>query len=288
MKFSWKDIIFEDANKIIYILIGALLNAIALNFFLIPADVFASGFAGLGQLLSSVCKDFFGLSISTGIFVFLLNVPIAILAWFKIGPKFTIYSSMSVGLLSFFLEVIPVRELSSDVFLNAIFGGAIGAIGVALTLKRGASTGGLDVIAVIASRRADKPIGNYFLLFNGLIVVAAGFLYEWEQALYTMIALYVSSYVIDLIHTNHEKLTAMIVTSKGDVVKKAIHNELVRGITSLPSKGGYTNEEKEMLMIVLTRYELYDLQRIIKEVDPNAFTNIVETVGVFGQFRKSI
>ncbi|MGL4820621.1 MAG: YitT family protein [Bacilli bacterium] len=278
----------EDGNKLLFVVIGALFNAIALNFFLIPADVYASGFAGFGQLLSSILGDFFGIPISTGVLFFVLNVPIAIVAWFKLGPRFTILSSVSVALLTLFLEIIPVRELSGDVFLNAIFGGAIGAIGVGLTLKRGASTGGLDVIAVIASRQADKPIGNYFLLFNGLIVITSGFLYEWETALYTLIALYVSSYVIDLIHTNHEKLTAMIVTSKGVEMRKAIHNKLVRGITTLPSKGAYSNEEKEMLMIVLTRYELYDLQRIIREVDPTAFTNIVQTVGIFGLFRKSM
>lgn len=98
--------------------------------------------------------------------------------------------------------------------------------------------------------------------------------------------LYASTRVIDAIHTRHEKLTAMIVTKKGKDVKDAIHAKMVRGITSVPAKGAFTGEDKEMLMIVITRYEMYDLERIIKDADPNAFTNIVQTAGIFGFFRK--
>ncbi|MCX2839891.1 DUF2179 domain-containing protein, partial [Salinimicrobium sp. MT39] len=105
-------------------------------------------------------------------------------------------------------------------------------------------------------------------------------------ALYTFVTLYASSRVIDAIHTRHEKLTAMIITKKQDEMKKAIHDRLVRGITIIPAKGAFTNETREMLMIVITRYELFDLERIIKEVDPNAFTNVVQTAGIFGFFRK--
>ncbi len=98
--------------------------------------------------------------------------------------------------------------------------------------------------------------------------------------------LYVSTRIIDAIHTRHVKITALIVTKNGADVRKAIHSRLVRGITTIPRTGAYTNENKEMLMMVITRYELYELERIIKQVDPGAFTNILQTVGVFGLFRK--
>lgn len=101
-----------------------------------------------------------------------------------------------------------------------------------------------------------------------------------------MLTLYVTTAVIDMIHTRHEKVTAMIVTLKADELQQAIHQKLVRGITILPAKGAYSKEDKSMLYLVITRYELYDLETIIKEVDPNAFTNIVQTVGIFGFFRR--
>lgn len=269
-------------KKLIVVLIGAFLAAIAMNFFLIPANVYSSGFAGAAQLLSSV----FGGRISTGIFLFILNVPVALLGWKKVGRSFTLYSFISVLAMSIFLEVIPVWKYTDDILLNAVFGGVIGAVGVGITLKWGASTGGMDIIAMVLSRMNDKPIGTYFFLLNAIIIITAGALYGWEKALYTIVTLYVSTRVIDAIHTRHEKLTVMIITKKSEEMKKVIHEQLLRGITIVPAKGSFTNEEKEMLMIVITRYELFYLERIIKEIDSNAFTNIVQTIGVLGFFRK--
>lgn len=277
----------SELKKICIVILGALLNAIALNLFLIPANVYSSGFAGLSQLISSLI-DIIGLpfSISTGIILFILNVPIAVIAWKKLGKSFTFYSFLSVALLTLFLELIPIQQVSPDIILNAVFGGVIGALGVGITLKIGASTGGMDVVAMLLSKSKDKPIGVYLFILNGLIIIAAGLIYGPEKSLYTLVALYATTRVVDAIHTRHEKLTVFIVTKKQEVLKEAIHAKLVRGITLIPAKGAFTNEEKDMMMIVITRYELYDIQHIIKEVDPQAFTNIVETSSVLGVFRK--
>lgn len=276
----------QHVKKVLIVLIGAFLNAIAMNFFLIPADVYASGFTGVSQLIFRISEDYFPFTISTGISLFLLNIPVTILAWKKVGRSFTIYSFLSVFLMSLFLEIVPIYKVNDDILLNAVFGGVIAAVGVGLTLKWGASTGGLDIIAMILSRMKDKPVGTYFFALNAVIIITAGLVFGWEKALYTLVTLYASTRVIDAIHTRHEKLTAMIVTKKGKEVKDAIHAKMVRGITSVPAKGAFTGEDKEMLMIVITRYEMYDLERIIKDADPNAFTNIVQTAGIFGFFRK--
>ena len=277
---------FIEAKRIIVVIFGSFLLAISLNFFLINANVYASGFAGAAQLVSSIMDDQFGFSISTGILLFLLNIPVFILGWFKVGRGFTIYSIISVVFATIFLEVLPVLSISNDIILNAVFGGVIAGIGVGLSLKLGASTGGMDIVAMVLSRLQDKPIGTYFLLLNGIIIVLAGILYEPENALYTMAALYVTTAVIDMIHTRHEKVTAMIITHKADELQQAIHQKMVRGITIVPARGAYSKEEKNMLYLVITRYELYDLEKIINEVDPKAFTNIVQTVGIFGFFRR--
>lgn len=275
-----------ETKKVIVVLIGALFNSIGLNLFLIPANVYSSGFTGVAQLLSSILEEYTPFYLSTGILLLVLNIPVAFLGWIKVGKAFTLYSFLSVAATTIFLEIIPLESLSDDILLNAVFGGVILAVGVGITLKYGASTGGLDIIAMVLSRMKDKPVGTYFFLLNAIIIMAAGFLYGWEKALYTLVALYATTRVIDAIHTRHAKLTAMIVTKKADALKKAIHSKLVRGITTIPAKGAFTNEEKDMMVIVITRYELYDLERIIKEVDPNAFTNIVQTTGIFGFFRK--
>ncbi|MDW0117264.1 YitT family protein [Sporosarcina thermotolerans] len=277
---------FIEAKRIIAVIFSALLVAISLNFFLINANVYASGFAGAAQLVSSILNDHFGISLSTGILLLLFNIPVFILGWFKVGRGFTIYSIISVFFTTLFLELLPILSLSNDIILNAVFGGVIAGVGVGISLKLGASTGGMDIVAMVLSRLQDKPIGTYFLLLNGIIIVLAGFLYEPENALYTMVALYVTTSVIDMLHTRHEKVTAMIITHKADDLQQAIHNKMVRGITIVPAKGAYSKEEKNMLYLVITRYELYDLEKIINEVDPQAFTNIVQTVGIFGFFRR--
>ncbi|WP_246938638.1 YitT family protein [Bacillus pinisoli] len=278
--------ILGESKKIVIIIIGALLNAVGLNLFLIPAHVYASGFTGIAQLIASLVQDYTPYFISTGVLLFILNIPVTILGWLKVGKSFTLYSFISVALTTLFLELIPVYSVSEDILLNAVFGGVIAAVGVGLTLKWGASTGGVDIIAMVLSRMKDRPVGVYIFTLNSFIIIAAGLLYEWEQALYTLVALYVSTRVIDAIHTRHEKLTALIITKKSKELKEAIQSKLVRGITILPAKGAFTNETKEMMMIVITRYELYDLERTIREVDENAFTNIVQSTGVFGFFRK--
>ena len=276
----------NELKKIIIVIIGAALNAMAMNFFLIPANVYASGFTGAAQLLSRMLGSFAPFDISTGILLFVLNIPVTIIAWRKVGKSFTFYSFLSVVLTSLFMEIIPITHWSPDILLNAVFGGVMAAIGVGITLKYGASTGGMDIIAMLLSRKKDKPVGTYLFLLNGVIILTAGVVYGPEKALYTLVTLYTSTRVVDAIHTRHEKLTVMIITKKSEELKQAIHSKLVRGITRLPAKGAFTNEAKEMLMIVITRYELYDLERTIKEVDPQAFTNIIETSGILGTFRK--
>jgi uncharacterized membrane-anchored protein YitT (DUF2179 family) len=278
--------IWLQTKKLAVVAAGSLLGALAMNLFLIPANIYSSGFTGIAQLLSKVLSDYTPIHVSLGLLLLLLNIPVAILGWKKVGKSFTVYSFISVALSSLFLTLIPIKQVSGDILLNAVFGGVIQAVGVGITLKWGASTGGVDIIAMVLSRMKDKPIGPYMLVINGLIILTAGFLYGWEKALYTLVALYTSTRVIDAIHTRHAKLTAMIITKKADEMKKAIQGKLVRGITILPAKGAFSNEAREMLMVVITRYELFDLERILKEVDPNAFTNIIQTTNIYGFFRK--
>jgi uncharacterized membrane-anchored protein YitT (DUF2179 family) len=286
MKMGVYEMIWLQTKKIAVVVAGAVLNALSMNLFLIPANVYSSGFTGIAQLLSKVISDNTSINVSMGFLLLLLNIPVAILGWKKVGKSFTIYSFLSVALSSLFLTLIPIKQVSHDILLNAVFGGVILAIGVGITLKWGASTGGVDIIAMVLSRMKDKPVGPYMFILNGIIIITAGFLYGWEKALYTLVTLYTSTRVIDAIHTRHAKLTAMIITKKADEMKKAIHAKLIRGITMIPAKGAFSNESREMLMIVITRYELYDLEGIIKDVDPKAFTNIIQTTNIYGFFRK--
>lgn len=182
--------------------------------------------------------------------------------------------------------MIPIKELSDDILLNAVFGGVIGAVGAGMTLRFGASTGGMDIIAVYLSRVVEGSVGRFTLILNSFIIISAGFLFGWEKSLYTLVGLFSSSKVIDILHTQAQKLTAMIVTKNSKDLRQAILTRLTRGATVVPAHGAYSNEGRDMLITVISRYELFELRKIIKEVDPKAFTNIVKTDSVIGLFRK--
>src|SRR5699024_2379065 len=172
---------FVEAKRIIAVIIGSFLVAVSLNFFLIEANVYASGFSGLAQLLSSISQDFLSLQISTGIILFFLNIPVLIIGYIYIGKGFTLYSVLSVVFMTLFLEVLPIISFSDDIILNAVAGGVLGGAGVGIALKMGASTGGMDIVAMLLSRMNDRPVGVYFLILNAVIILFAGILYEPEN-----------------------------------------------------------------------------------------------------------
>ncbi|GGL46035.1 YitT family protein [Sporolactobacillus putidus] len=277
--------VYQEIKVLTIVVIGAFLNAVSLNLFLIPAKVLSGGVTGIAQLISALLQPT-AIHVSTGLLLLLMNIPVAWVGWIKVGHRFTLYSVISVALTTFFMAIVPVYPLTGDILLNAVFGGVVQATGVGLTLKFGASTGGMDIVAMILSRAKDRPIGVYMFGLNALIILSAGFFFGWRRALYTLLQLYVSTRVIDAIHTRYVKLTAWVVTNKAKEVQQAIYAALERGITRIPAKGGFTNQDKEVLMIVITRYELYDLKRVIRMADPLAFTNVVETAAVYGLFRK--
>lgn len=171
--------VLEQVKKLAIVVIGAFLYAAGLNLFLIPANVYASGFTGVAQLLSSVVDQYAPFYISTGVLMFLLNIPIGVLGWLKVGRSFTVYSILSVALTSVFMGILPEMRLSHDILLNTVFGGVISAIGIGLTLKFGASTGGLDIVSmVLANGRIN---GRHIFLhferdyhFDGRIIARMG------------------------------------------------------------------------------------------------------------------
>lgn len=276
----WK----EQAKKVFFVLFASITNALALNNFLIPSNIYAPGVNGISQLISHVIENGLNVTIDTGIFILLINIPIALLGWFKIGKDFTLYSFMTSVFISFFTIILPVSPLTTDPIMNSLFGGVIGGAGIGFSLKYGFSTGGLDIISMVLSKTTGRSVGSLLLTINGMIVVAAGFINGWQYAMYTLLSIYVMTRVVDMIHTSHQKVTAMIVTNDPDALIKAIHEKMIRGITVIPAKGGYTGMDRSVLMIVISNYEMYDLEQAVKEADAAAFVNFTGTNKVLGEF----
>src|SRR5699024_1256356 len=273
-------------SQFFIILFSALCFAVSLNMFLIPGYIYSGGVTGISQLITYSLDQFtpFGNIIQTGTLNFLLNIPLLILSYMKLGRRFTILTVVVVAIMTGFTLIIPVQQVSSNPLLNGIVAGALNGLGGGLTIKFGMSAGGIDIIALVINRLAQINVGSLSLLINSVVIVGAGVLYSWEFALYTLISMYVTSRVVNSIHTNEQRLTAFIVTDKEDEVVKSIYGRIHRGITILDGRGGYSKKTRNTLMIVINRYELYDLEMAIGEADIHAFVNIIQSTRVNGNY----
>ncbi|KRM98722.1 YitT family protein [Loigolactobacillus rennini] len=274
----------ELGKKLFFAVVSSILLALALNNFLIPASVFGSGINGVAQLASTLLARFSPINIQTGWLILLFNLPIGWLGWVKIGRSFTVFSFLSAVLTSAFSVLLPIHALAANPLMNALVGGALTGLGVGYALRYGFSTGGMDIIAFVLAKTTGKTIGTLMLITNGIIVLVAGFAFSWAIALYTIISIFCMSRVVDSINTSQQKVTVMIVTQKSTALVQAIHQHLIRGITILPARGAYSHQESNVLMVVVTRYELYDIERAVNQTDPAAFVNVMNTTKVMGAF----
>ena len=272
--------------QIVIILFSSLCFAVSLNLFLIPGDIYNGGVSGISQLITYSLNHFspYPHIIQTGTLNFILNIPLLILSYLKLGRRFTVLTMIVVISLTLFTYMIPIQQVSTNPLLNGIAAGVLNGVGGGLTIKFGMSAGGIDIISLVLTKVIHLNVGSLSLLFNSVIIVWAGFLYSWEFALYTLISMYVGSRVVNSIHTNEQKLTALIVTDKEDEVVQSIYQRIHRGITILEGRGGYSKSPRNTLMIVVNRYELYDLEMAIGEADVNAFVNIIQSTKVNGNY----
>ncbi|MBM7709636.1 YitT family protein [Enterococcus lemanii] len=274
----------ELLKKIGTILITGVTSAIGLNYFLAPAQVLSAGVNGISQITVAIAQNQWNIHLSMGALILLYNIPIFILGFIKLGRDATIFSFLNVLSVSLMTMVIPEGQFSDNILLNAIVGGVLVGVGVGLSLKLGFTTGGMDIISLIFAKMTGKTVGSYMMILNGIIILVATSIFSVESALYTIISLYAMSRLIDVMHTSHQKITVFIVTTRAEAVGKSITRRLFRGMTLLPSVGGYSGLPSSTIMIVVTRYELYDLEQAVLEEDPNAFINVVATNSIIGRF----
>ena len=267
--------------KNLIVIVGSFVIAFAFNAFLVPHEILSSGISGIAILLGLITP------FDTGILNFVMNVPLLILGYYKLGKEITLNTLVCVLSLSIFLYVIPAEPISNNILLSAIFGGAIGGLGIGLIMKYSGTSGGMDIIAIIISRISNFSVGLLLTGMNSVIVLVSGTVFNWEIALYTLLSIYLTGKAIDTIYTNHEKLTMQIITTAAEPIRQELLVSIYRGVTVTEGYGGYTLEKKHILMMVVTRYEMLQIKQIIHKHDEKAFINIFETVEVVGEFAKN-
>lgn len=266
--------------QIVGMILGSLVVVVAFNLFLIPHEVLSSGLSGISMILGMISP------VNTGVANFLLNLPLLIIGYKMLGKKFIVNSIFSVIIISIGLYLVPIYAIADDKILSSIFGGALTGLGVGIVFRCSGSTGGFDIIGMIVARKRDFPIGALLSGMNAVVIVISGFLFDWDSALYTLVSIFVTGKVVDAIYTDHAKLTLMIITDQGEEMRNHLLTNLYRGLTVMDGVGGYSNNQRNVLITVISRYELNEVKNLITEVDPIAFVNITETIEVMGLFHR--
>ncbi len=272
---------YFDYKKLFNIFIGVLIQTIAIKYFFIPVGLFTTGITGIAIIIS----DFVTI-IDYSIWYFILNIPLIILGFLKIGKRFTFFTLIAVVLFTIITQLLPdnVEVISDEELLMSIFGGMTLGFGISLTFKAGGSTGGLDIVAIYLSERFGKPTGFYAFQMNALIVLVISISYGLEKALFTLVALFITTSIIDRVHRRYKRVTLTVITKDPQDIIDDIQSNSQRGITVMKAKGAYSGAEKSVLYIVALSYEYMDIVEKIRRIDDTAFINVANSVGVFGNF----
>jgi uncharacterized membrane-anchored protein YitT (DUF2179 family) len=257
----------------ILILAGASIEAVSLRLFLIPANLASGGVSGISQLINNYTNWPIGLMILIG------NLPLFLLGGrFLGGWRFAARTGFAVLVYSLAIDFLPhlaffpVHGITDDILLNSLYGAVVSGVGYGLVYRARATSGGSDILARILNHYRSVPMTQSYLTVDSAVILAAGFVFGWKQALYAIITLYVSGLVSETILEGTGTVrTALIITAQPQQVSQRVLDELERGVTVLQGTGAYTGEARPVLYCVVTRSEVAQLKSIVREVDPLAF-----------------
>ncbi len=270
-------------------LLGSVLYGLSVNLFTASNDFVPGGVTGIAMLIH------YGLpQAPIGLLILLINIPLLLLAWWRIGHGFAIRTAVVTVLSSLLIDgmgLLPFVQpfVAADAggkILAAVFGGVLMGAGLGIIFARGATTGGSEVIARLLEKRFPYiSVGRLLLVVDALVVGASILVYrQLESALYATILIFVTSRVMDaILYGGNAGRMLLIVTHKERETAEAINTRMERGVTMLQASGAYTKQARQVLLCAVRPSEVYELRQLIKEFDPDAFTIVVPTEQVLGE-----
>lgn len=273
----------------IMLTLAGLINAFGITVFLMPVNLYDSGISGTSMLLGYVTPEYLSLSI----FLLVLNLPLFLYGLKRQGLAFTIYASYAVACYSLFswliTYVLPIDVATSsplagdDKLLCAVFGGLISGVGSGLAVRFGGAMDGIEVLAVIFSKRLGMTVGTFVMIYNVILYIVCGFVFaSWELPLYSIIAYYAALKTLDyIVEGISRSKAAFIVTVRPEEVGKALSEGFGCGITEIPAKGGYSGTDRTLIYFVVNRFQIGKMRSIVHDVDPSAYITINEVADIF-------
>ena len=265
-------------KRIVGLAIGAIIYSAGLNLFLIPNHIIDGGVTGISLLVQAVT------GIPFSVLIVVLNLPFFSLGYKRLGAGLAASATFAIVVLSlcssYFETLTPA---TTDPFLSTIFGGIIIGIGVGIVIKSGGSTDGTEIVAIWLDNKSSFSVGEIIMFFNLFILGAAGFVFSWNSAMYSLIAYFICSRMIDAVSTGLDSSKGIfIVTTDYDAVADAIVHDMGRAVTRLHGQGGYLKDDKDVLYCVVTRLEVTKLKQVVHHIDPSAFLSVFDVQEVQG------
>ena len=268
-------------GKVAVVAFGALVAALGLSLFLVPARIAPGGVSGISTVIHHLT------GISVGVLIIIINIPIFILGFFSFGKNFTIWSVIGTLALAVLVSLFEWgKPITEDLVLASVFGGGMLGVGLGIVIRAGASTGGTDIVSrTIYKYYPAVSTGQFVMLVDVVVITFAGIVFQqWEIILYSGIALIVSSYMIDAVVEGIDfAKAAYIISEKKEEIAKYILDDMKRGVTELSGFSPYTDKERNMMFCIIKKHEINKLKTIIKEIDPNAFVILSDVREVLGE-----
>lgn len=264
--------------RLVFLAFGAFIAGFALEGFLIPNNMIDGGIVGISIMLSYLTKA------NLGVLILLINIPFIFLALKKLGKPFVFQTLYAIAMLGWSVNVFRNHTATDDILLATVFGGVVLGIGVGIVLRNNAAMDGTEILSIRLAKKSGFSIGEIIMFFNVFIYAAAGFLYGWDKAMYSVLVYFITYKVIDIVLEGlNESKSVNIITDKAEEIGNSIIRKLDVGVTYIDARGGYSGAEKKIIYCVISRLEIAKLKELIREIDPTAFLaieNVHEVEGV--------
>lgn len=273
--------IFATLRDYLMMAIGAVIAAFAVEEFLVPNLILDGGIVGIGIMINYLTK------IPLGLITFFLNIPFLLIGGRRIGRHFILKAGFSMLVFSLYVEIFaPLASATYESLLAVCFGGVILGLGVGLTIKFGGCLDGTETVAIMLNKKFGIPVGTIVLGFNVLIYGTAGFMFGIDRAMFSLLTYFIASRILNMVENGiDEAKAAMIITNDAEEIANMIYKNLGRTVTIMEGEG-LVSGKKVVLYCVLTRFEVYELKRIIKTIDQSAFVTISDVSEIIGVHMK--
>ncbi len=267
----------ENISRYFFITLGAMIAAFALECFLIPNKIIDGGVIGVSMMVSYLTKW------NLGLIIVIINLPFIYLALQKMGKMFVLNVFYGVLMLAIFVNVFSPYKVTEVPLLATVFGGIILGTGVGIILRNDGALDGTEILSIRLAKKFGFSVGEIIMFFNVFIYTAAGFLYGWDSAMYSILTYFIAYRVIDIVLEGlNSSKSALIISQYSKEIGNAIIKELDISVTYQKGKGGYSGQEKTIIYCVINRLEVAKMKKLIREIDPEAFLVIQDVHEVEG------